>query len=155
MEWFGLHGGLSQIDSVNQQGPVGKSMDMGSQLKLPVVDSIDETSDVSDLGAQGADKRMQAGDGDQAARIPDAGAWIQGSSGTEDGGAQHDSALGVALGVTRRLATQVCEGPPHHAEGRGSVMGLGGGGEHTGMAAAVRRCVPGWWTQGVLGHSGT
>ena len=53
--------GLSQADSLNQQGPVGELMDMSSQLELPVVASVDTALNASDSAAQGTDRGMQAG----------------------------------------------------------------------------------------------
>ena len=99
----------SQTDSVEQLIPSGELMDMRSQLQPSAGNLVDEATNAGDGAPRAADRAMQASDDDQAARIPAAGAWVQGNGGAEDGGARHNSALGTVGRVTGQLAAQVCD----------------------------------------------
>ena len=133
------HVSQGQTDPLEQAFLSGELMDMGSQLGPQVGDSAGIAANASDRCARRADRAMQAGADNQAARVPPAGARVPSSGSAEDGGARDSSAVNAAGRVTGQLAAQVCEGSGHHSEGRGSVLGMGGDREHTGMAPADRR----------------
>ena len=103
------HAPQGQTDSLEQTFLSGELMDTGSQLGPQIGDSAGIAADASDRGARRADRAMQAGADNQAARVPPAGARVPSSGSAEDGGARDSSAVNAAGRVTGQLAAQVCD----------------------------------------------
>ena len=83
--------------------------------------------------------RMQAGCDDADEGQPADEAAVHCSAGTENGGDAHVGVRSLVQGHARQDAAQDSGEVQGTAGGGGCVLGLGGTGEHRGMAAAVRR----------------